>query len=236
MKNHIRWGFVVVALTSLTSFGASRASAQLQEMPRQQRFQIAGFAGYQWGGSFETSAFGNFSAGALKLNGAANYGGVMSFLAEPYTAVELWYLRSDDNIYFQPLAGIKTDFAQNGFATNYFHIGGRQEFPTGTDLHPFINGSLGITVFDPKAPNIGTSTRFSFALGGGLQYMMGAEKRFGVLETIARRRRPESRLEYQQNLGQRRHRSTHCHRRRLSHVSRRTAPTRWFLAVSVLRS
>ena len=178
MKRHVRWYQVAGAAGLFLSITSIPAAAQLREMSHGPRVQIAAFGGYQWGGSFNTTASGAVPAGTLHINDAPNWGGILSFMADPYTAVELWYLRQDNGIAFDRVSGLNTDLG--GFATNYFQIGARQEFPTGIPIRPFLGGGLGITVFDPKAGGLGTSTRFSFSLGGGAQWMAGQAQRFGL--------------------------------------------------------
>jgi hypothetical protein len=57
---------------------------------------------------------------------------------------------------------------------NYIQIGGRQEFGVGgsSGIRPFLGASLGIGILDPKNPNIGSDTRFSWSVGGGLIKML----------------------------------------------------------------
>ena len=100
------------------------------------------------------------------------------FRPREFTAVELTYLRQDTDISFDARPGETTDLG--GFATNYIHIGGRYEFPTYGKLHPFINGSIGMTIFDSKTEGIGSETHFSMSIGGGAQYLFPPTERFGL--------------------------------------------------------
>lgn len=170
---------LLLAVSAGVALSLASAPAQAQLVESQvHRFEVAPFAGYQWGGSFDTDAGGTFPAGELKLAGSFGWGAVVSFLAATGSAAELWYLRQDTDVSFDQAAGGSTDLG--GFATNYIHIGGRQSFGQPGGIRPFVNASLGITVFDPKASGIGTSTRFSFAFGGGFQKMLGAAQRAGI--------------------------------------------------------
>jgi hypothetical protein len=142
------------------------------------RFEIAPFAGYQFGGSFDTDQLESVPAGQLELGDDLGWGVILSFLAQMGTAVELTYLRQDANVSFDPDAGGTRDLG--GFATNYIHLGARQEFDTRSALRPFVDASLGLTIFDPKADDVDSDTKFSFAFGAGAKYMFGATQRVGV--------------------------------------------------------
>jgi hypothetical protein len=152
---------------------AAPVEAQLTEVSTIHRFQFTPYAGYQWGGSYETDASNAIPAGHLRLGDSFAWGAVFSFLAYGGSAVELTYLRQDTDIRFDPaLGGAGTDLG--GFATNYIQIGGRQEFGVGgsSGIRPFLGASLGIGILDPKNPNIGSDTRFSWSVGGGLIKML----------------------------------------------------------------
>ena len=57
---------------------------------------------------------------------------------------------------------------------NYLQIGGLYEFNYDRQFRPFINGSLGIGIFDPKTEGIGSETRFSWSVGTGAKYMFNS--------------------------------------------------------------
>jgi hypothetical protein len=147
--------------------------AQLVEVS-EKRFEITPIAGYQWGGSFDTPGNGSFPAGELRLQDSFAWGGILSFLAYGNSAVELSYLRQDTDIEFDPDgSGGATDLG--GFSMNYIQIGGRQHFGRpDAPLRPFASVSLGINILDPAADAIESSTRFSWSLGGGAQYMFAS--------------------------------------------------------------
>jgi hypothetical protein len=163
---------------------ATPVAAQLTEV-HQNRYEFIPFAGYQWGGSFETDAFGSIPAGELQLADGLSWGGIFSFLVYGNSAVELTYLRQDTDISFRRVSGGTTDLG--GFAVNYIQIGGRQEFALGqgspTSIRPFLGGSLGIGIMDPKNENIGSDTRFSWSLGGGFIKMFSSQ-RIGIRTDI----------------------------------------------------
>jgi hypothetical protein len=146
------------------------------------RFQIAPIAGYMWGGSLDTDDFEAAPAGELQLASSFAWGAILSFAPREFTAVEFTYLRQDTDIEFRPRGG--GGGPSSGFSTNYIHIGGRYEFPTYGQFHPFVNGSLGMTIFDPKAENLDSETRFSLSLGAGGQYLFPPTQRFGLRADI----------------------------------------------------
>ncbi len=121
--------------------------------------------------------------GELRVPDSFSWGLVVSFLAHMGSAVELLYSRQDSDIEFDPAAGGTNVPLPGGFAFNYVQIGGRQEFGHSEKLRPFITGSLGINVLDPKAEGVGSSTRFSWSVGGGAKYMFSSQ-RIGIRSDI----------------------------------------------------
>jgi hypothetical protein len=156
------------------SLTAAPVEAQLEEIS-EKRFEITPFAGYEWGGSFQTDAGGSVPAGEIHLPGSISYGVILSFLAHMGSAIELLYSRQDTDVEFVPIAGA-TSTLPGGFAMNYIQLGGRQEFGHSEKLRPFVSGSLGIGILDPKAEQLGSSTRFSWSVGGGAKYMFASQK------------------------------------------------------------
>src|SRR3954469_4174527 len=153
---------------------APPVQARLEEVS-EKRFEFTPYAGYQWGGAFETDALSTVApAGELRLNDSCVYGGIISFLYGMKGAVELTYLRQDTDISFNPVVGTST--ASSGFAVNYIQGGGPRGLGTGTSLQPFFDVSLGSGILDPKAETIGSSTRFSWSVGGGAIYMFPSQK------------------------------------------------------------
>ena len=153
---------------------AAPVEAQFTEVSPK-RFEITPFAGYQWGGSFDVNAGSAFPAGTLRLKDSFAWGTIVSFLAAMGSAVELTYLRQDTDIEFDPaVGGSRTNLG--GFAINYIQLGGRQQFGHSEQFHPFVQGSLGIGILDPKAETLGSDTRFSWSLGGGAKYDFASDR------------------------------------------------------------
>jgi hypothetical protein len=149
------------------------ASAQ---MAPPSRIEITPFASYHWGGSIGTQSFSNISAGKLQEQASYSWGAILSFAASYRSAVELFYIRQDTDIDFNPNTGQTRNVS--GFANNYIQISGRQDFPSGGAASPFVSVSMGVNVLDPKG-DLGSSTRWSWSLGGGVRFVP-PDKKVGV--------------------------------------------------------
>jgi opacity protein-like surface antigen len=174
---------LVLSISAGLALGLAAAPVEAQyaeESPK--RFEITPVAGYQWGGAIDTRSGSALPDGSLRLKDSFAWGAIVSFLAGMGSAVELTYLRQDTDIEFDP-AGGGSNTNLGGFAVNYLQLGGRQEFGHGVQFRPFISGSLGIGIFDPEGGDLGSSTRFSWSLGGGAKYMF-ASQRAGIRTDI----------------------------------------------------
>ncbi len=133
-------------------------------------FQITPFLGYSIGGEFEDY----FTGTELSLSEDETYGIIISRDTAPGTQAEFFYS-------FQPSSLTANGAVTPGVLTDvdveYFHIGGRQYLGEGT-AKPFVVGSLGATHFDPHSSSLGSETRFSIGLGGGVE--LGASDRIGI--------------------------------------------------------
>ena len=169
----------VTLAAAMLAFGvASIANAQyqpgLREAPHEARFEIVPIAGYMWGGSAGFDAQNGQPGGEFSINDGVVYGVDVGIRYYELSWLELFYRRHDNKLTFrQTLTG---QSVSGDFATNYIHIGGRQEFHVGDRVKPYIRGSLGMTIFDPQFGDLGTSTKFSLSLGGGFTYMLKNER------------------------------------------------------------
>ena len=106
---------------------------------------------------------------------------MISFLVRSRGHVELIYLRQPTTVNYQPLGGPVS--ALFPASVNYIQIGGRQEFGHGGTLTPFVTGSPGLGIFDPKSTlsgaSAGSDTRVSWSLGAGAKYLL-ASGRAGI--------------------------------------------------------
>ncbi|HEY8197002.1 MAG TPA: hypothetical protein VIG04_08495 [Gemmatimonadales bacterium] len=166
---------LLVSASLALGLTAVPVEAQLVEVS-DKRFEITPYAGYQWGGSFDTQGNGATPAGTLRLKDSFAWGVILSALKFGTSAIELTYLRQDSDVEFDPIgSGGSTNLG--GFAMNYVQIGGRQHFGRrDSPFKPFASISLGIAILDPKAESLDASTRFSFSLGGGAQYMFASDR------------------------------------------------------------
>lgn len=171
---------VLAAIALSSVLAATGLEAQLVPTREPHRFEFTPFAGYQFGGSFDTDVGNGFPAGTLELTDELGWGAILGFATSPQSAVELTYLREDADISFNP-AGTGTSRALGGFAVNYIQFGGRYDFlPPQQKFTPFFQLALGIGIFDPKTEGIGSDTRFSWNIGGGARYMLGEAQRVGL--------------------------------------------------------
>ena len=167
----------LVAAGLACALGVTRVEAQLEATP-EYRKEITPFAGYQLGGSFETFANGPIPAGSLEMGDDFAWGGILGFMVRPRTFAELTYLRQDTDLSFDVVGGGARGLG--GFAVNYIQVGGRQEFGTGSRIYPFLDFSLGLGIFDPKAEGVESDTRFSWSVGGGLRLPVGQSGRTSI--------------------------------------------------------
>jgi hypothetical protein len=161
MTRCVRW-WQVVGVAGLFTLGVTPLKAQVQ-------VEFAPFAGYNWGGTLETDRQGTIPSGEVTLENSFTWGGIMSFIFQPGTALEVWYLRQDNQLLFKSELGSPQTVGD--FATNYIQFGGRWGLPIGEGFNPFISASMGMAIFEPPRELDG-STRFSWSLGGGFLKMM----------------------------------------------------------------
>ena len=161
MTRCVRWSHVV-GVASVLALGATPLAAQV-------RAEFTPFGGYNWGGSLDTDRQGSIPAGQVKLEDSFSWGGTLSFLVQQGVAVELWYLRQDNQLQFQSQGGAEQSIGD--MATNYIQLGGRWAIPAAMAFQPFITASLGVAIFEPPR-DIDGSTRFSWSLGGGFRKMI----------------------------------------------------------------
>jgi hypothetical protein len=158
---------VVLPLTSLPAQYSSTFA----------RIELTPFGSYHWGGSISTDAFSTIPAGTIHEESSFSWGAILSFASSANSAVEILYLRQDTDVTFKQALGNSRNLG--GFANNYIQFGGRADFNTGKPLIPFFSASIGMNVLDPKAGDIGSTTRWAWTLGGGAR-LRPEGKRYGV--------------------------------------------------------
>jgi len=167
---------ILALMLALGSLSLSARSLDAQGYRPAPRVELTPFGSYQWGGSLGTDAFATIPAGHIQEQDSFSWGAILSFSATGTSAVELLYLRQDTDLSFNPTIG--TERQLGGFANNYIQIGGRNDFPMGGDgnIRPFISASIGMNVLDPKAGELGSSTRWAWSLGGGARFVPEGQK------------------------------------------------------------
>ncbi len=139
----------------------------------QDKFQITGFGGYQFGGKIYTSV------GELdpKDNWMWGLSIEIPMPVKPGSYLLLWYSQQPTTMRLKDYLGTRELFDVN---INYFQIGGLYEVDRGTNVVPFTTLTLGATWFDPGPANDPTPTygqphsvtKFSFVFGGGVKVWM----------------------------------------------------------------
>jgi hypothetical protein len=132
------------------------------------RIELTPFGSYHWGGSIGTDAFSTIPAGTIQEEASFSWGAILSFAASPNSAVEIIYIRQDTDVKFKQALGQTRNLG--GFANNYIQFGGRADFQTGGRMVPFFSASIGMNILDPKAGDLGSTTRWAWSLGGGARY------------------------------------------------------------------
>lgn len=138
------------------------------------RVEITPFGSYHWGGSIGTDAFSTIPAGTIQEEASFSWGATLSFASSPNSAVEVTYIRQDTDVKFKQALGNTRNLG--GFANNYIQFGGRADFNTGKPAIPFFSASIGMNILDPKAGNIGSTTRWAWTLGGGVRFKPEGKK------------------------------------------------------------
>lgn len=166
-----------LALAAALSLGVlvPSASAQVSYARSGNRVEFTPFGSYQWGGTFDTDASATIANGELNEQDSFSWGVILSFLAQRNSAVELWYLRQDTDVKFNPTTGDTRTVGD--LSNNYIQLGIRQDLMAGDRMKPFITASMGINILDPKG-DLSSSTRFAWSLGGGAK-VMAANNRVG---------------------------------------------------------
>jgi len=179
-----------VAGLALLALGTAPAAAQ------QGKFEIVPQVGYTFGGGydFDGGTFDGelFPGGKIKLDDTPTYGVSIGFEGRRGSFFTLSYVYQPTKIGVEwnttpPDIGGRDPNAKGDINFHQVIFGGRQEFAKSSEqkVRPYIGGGLGFVVIDPSfETNTGASadnqTRFLLSLNGGLRYMFGEEKRFGL--------------------------------------------------------
>jgi hypothetical protein len=176
-----------VAGLALLALAAAPLSAQ------RGKFEIVPQVGYTFGGGFDFDAQvvdgTPVPGGKLELDDSPSYGVTLGFEGRRGSFFTVTYNYQPTKI------GINWDGSPPSFDgvdpnakgdINLHQVifGGRQEFAKSSEqkVRPYIGGGLGFVVVDPSFEDYDadSQTRFLLSLNGGLRYMFGEEKRFGL--------------------------------------------------------
>ena len=130
-----------------------------------QNFEVTPFAGYRFGGSFEDSVTGF----GLDIHNSEAYGIVLGINMSPETQVELLYSHQPTEL--RP-KGLFSPTSLTDLDIDYYHFGGTYIWNPERDVRPFIQASVGVTHLSPDRAGLGSETRFSFGIGGGVKYFL----------------------------------------------------------------
>ena len=130
--------------------------------PGAAQVEVTPFFGYQFGGELEDAETGQ----SYELADGACAGGMVNINVSEISQVEFYFSRQETELESEGLFAGKTFFDLD---VDYYHIGGTllllQE-----EWQPFVVGTLGATHLSPEPSSMGSLTRFSVGLGGGVRY------------------------------------------------------------------
>ncbi len=129
------------------------------------RFYVAPELGYRLGGEVKESGTGR----KAKVRPSESYGLILGAQFSEETSVELLFGRQSTEVQLKGPSA--PDLPDLDLDVEYYHIGPRYEFTAG-DLRPFMRWTAGVTRFKSDDPERSSSTHFSTALTGGLNYFL----------------------------------------------------------------
>jgi|CXWL01.1.fsa_nt_gi opacity protein-like surface antigen len=139
--------------------------------------EITPFAGYLFGGSFESDeAAGSTTTDDVDIDDAASYGLIVNWPAEANTEWEVYLSRQSTSLettgLFAPdepsLADLDITYLQAG-GTYYFD---------GERARPYIVATVGVSRFEPDDSGFDSENFFAFGIGGG--YKLAPTSRLGL--------------------------------------------------------
>jgi len=178
----------IISALALLALATAPATAQ------KGKFEIVPEVGYTFGGGFDIDG-GVFNGvpypgGKLELDASPSYGATLGFEGKRGTYFTISYVYQGTEIGVNwdgnppSIDGIDPN-AKGDITLHKVLFGGRQEFYKSSEqkLRPYIGGGLGFVVVDPSFEGFDSAestTRFLMSLNGGVRYMFGEEKRFGL--------------------------------------------------------
>jgi hypothetical protein len=171
----------LVAALALLALATAPAAAQ------KGKFEIVPEFGYTFGGGFDVDEL--TYGGKVELDASPSYGATLGFEGRRGSYFTLSYVYQGTEIGVNwdgtpPSIGDIDPNRKGDITLHKVLFGGRQEFYKSSEqkLRPYIGGGLGFVVADPSFDDYdaGSETRFLMSINGGVRYMFGEEKRFGL--------------------------------------------------------
>ncbi len=150
-----RWLILVLAISS----AATGAQAQ--------KVEITPFVALPFGGEFESDRRGDFLD--FDIDDGTGYGLSLGFALTQGLQLELFWSHQESDL-VEEGGFVFGDFTLTELDIDYYHAGVLYQWGGG-QFHPFIAGSLGVTELDPGDPLLGSESRFSVGVGGGVKVL-----------------------------------------------------------------
>ena len=139
--------------------------------------EITPFAGYIFGGSFESDQdSGSATTGDIDLDDAASYGLIVNWPAEENTEWEIYLSRQSTSLETTGLFA-PDEPAIADLDITYLQAGGTYYFE-GERARPYIVATVGVSRFEPDDSAFDPENFFAFGIGGG--YKLAPTSRLGV--------------------------------------------------------
>ena len=160
--------------TRFTLILALIAFCLVPQMTKAQKVELTPLYGYQLGAKL------NYPGGFLRLDDGDQYGIALTVNTINDIGIEFWWMRQDAEMTIRDNIFVPFETRVSDMAVDWFQIGGMRYLDLPNEkIRPFGGVSLGLAVFTPSNPNLdlvdrslGSTTRFSFAINGGVKIMM----------------------------------------------------------------
>jgi hypothetical protein len=116
-------------------------------------------------GSYTFSDKVNFDYGSIKLGDGFMYGAGFQFFPQKNSSFEVKYLRINNTMTVD-VVGTQDDYSGSG-AVSYVLFGGNRYFDKGTNVVPFVGGSIGMGMV--KTPTGFEDRNFAWEIKGGVK-------------------------------------------------------------------
>ena len=150
---------VVAALMMMAMLLCEARGASAQE---RKALEITPMAGWQYGGTIDGG-----QGGDVHFNAGWNFGGSLGIQMEPTLTGEVsWSVEKSKAVLRPP--GVLPDTTLFDVDIHYFQLAGLRDLKEGP-VRPFVLGSVGATMFDPKASGLDSHWFFSLGVGVGVR-------------------------------------------------------------------